>query len=162
MHSHRSRAAAERPGRERGGGLLRTLALLLVLCVTESEKDVHVCVGGEERKNTFCRKKTKLHLIENRLFFLCKSQCQVLHEQHTHTPLCSDLVLLNEGSKHAVKSCLLLWRIQRLVSQMTMDAPKINTTFEGKFGTLYEKDKVCTFYVSECDPKLAQHQPTPE
>ena len=26
---------------------------------------------------------------------------------------------------------------------MTSDAPKINTTFEGKIGTLYEKDEVC-------------------
>ena len=48
----------------------------------------------------------------------------------------------NGGFRISFKSCVYLWCIQCQVNEMTLDAPKINTTFEGKFGTLNQKDEV--------------------
>ena len=45
-----------------------------------------------------------------------------------------DLVLLIESSEFAFKVALIFGASN--VVDMTMDAPKINATFEGKFGTL--------------------------
>ena len=48
----------------------------------------------------------------------------------------SDLVLLIEGSEFAFKICVYLRCIPCHLIDMTLDAPKKNSTFVGKFGTL--------------------------
>ena len=58
-----------------------------------------------------------------------------------------DLVLLIEGAKFAFRSCLYLRCIQCHLVDMTLDAPKKYTTFEGKFGTLNYKDEVWSFII---------------
>ena len=50
--------------------------------------------------------------------------------------LSSDLVLLIEGSQFAFRRCVYLRCIQCHLVHKTLDAPKINATFEGKFRTL--------------------------
>ena len=47
-----------------------------------------------------------------------------------------DVVLLMEGSEFDFRSCVYHHCIQSHLVDMTLDAPKINTIFEGKFGTL--------------------------
>ena len=50
--------------------------------------------------------------------------------------ICADLVILIEGSEFAFKRCVYLWCIQCHIVDTTLDAREINTTFDGKFGTL--------------------------
>ena len=52
-------------------------------------------------------------------------------------------VLLIKGSKFAAKSCFDLRLIQCHWVDMKLDAPKINTTFDRKFGNLHYTDDVC-------------------
>ena len=52
-----------------------------------------------------------------------------------HTVSFVNLVLLIESSEFAFKSCVCLRCIQCRLVDVTLDAPKINATFEGKFGT---------------------------
>ena len=47
------------------------------------------------------------------------------------------------SSEFVFKSCVYLRCIQCHLVDMTLDAPKINATFEGKFRTLNQKDEVC-------------------
>ena len=57
-----------------------------------------------------------------------------------------DLVLLIGGSEFAFKSCVVFgaFQFQCNVNEMTIDAPKINGLFKGKFGTFDLKDEVCS------------------